>query len=135
MIKRKCVLIERDQPPEKCCRKCEKLAQCFAERGDHGVQSIPFYHFGSMGSLQLTLGDVFLLLQLLAVLLGIIVLYQLVFATMALRRIMKRYDALSQDIEALLIKPVSAIDSIIDWFLAVMDGMQSSKKEEEKKLK
>ncbi len=88
-----------------------------------------------MGSLQLTLGDVFLLLQLLAVLLGIIVLYQLVFATMALRRIMKRYDALSQDIEALLIKPVSAIDSIIDWFLAVMDGMQSSKKEEEKKLK
>jgi hypothetical protein len=86
-----------------------------------------------MTSFPLTIVDLFLLLKILAVLLGIIVLYQLVFATLSLRRLLKRYDLLSQDIEALIVKPVSAIDSIIDWFLAVMEGMQSSKKEKEKK--
>ncbi len=86
-----------------------------------------------MTSLPLTIVDLFLLLKILAVLLGIIVLYQLVFATLSLRRLLKRYDLLSQDIEALIVKPVSAIDSIIDWFLAVMEGMQSSKKEKGEK--
>jgi hypothetical protein len=81
-----------------------------------------------MDSLQLTLGDIFLLLQLFAVVLGIIVLYQLVFATLSLRRILKRYDSLSQDIESLIIKPIGAVDYVIDWFIAVIEGMQSVKK-------
>lgn len=77
-----------------------------------------------MGTLQLTYNDVLTLLSIVAVAMLIILMYHLIFVSVALRRISQRMDDLSKDVEAVILKPIGAIDFIIDWFMAVVENMR-----------
>ncbi len=85
-----------------------------------------------MEALQLTYGDVLTLLSIIAVAMLIILLYHLIFASVSLRRITKRMDDLSKDVEAIVLKPIGAIDYVLDWFLSVIDSMRDAKKSSKK---
>lgn len=86
-----------------------------------------------MGTLQLTYNDILTLLSIIAVAMLIIVLYHLMFASVAFRRIAQRMDDLSKDVEAIILKPIGAIDYLIEWFLAVVEGMRDDKDAKHKK--
>lgn len=81
-----------------------------------------------MEALQLTYGDVLTLLSIIAVAMLIILLYHLIFASVSLKRIADRMDELSKDVEAIILKPIGAIDYVLDWFLSVVDSMRDDKK-------
>ncbi len=87
-----------------------------------------------MTALQFTYNDVLTLLSIIAVAMLIILLYQLIFASVALRRIADRMDELSKDVETIILKPIGAIDYVLDWFLAVVESMRddSGKKHHKK---
>jgi hypothetical protein len=85
-----------------------------------------------MNALQLTYGDVLTLLSIIAVAMLIILLYHLIFASVSLKRIADRMDDLSKDVEAIILKPIGAIDYVLDWFLTVVDGMRNDKKNAKK---
>jgi len=81
-----------------------------------------------METLQLTYGDVLTLLSIIAVAMLIILLYHLIFASVSLKRIADRMDDLSKDVEAIILKPIGAIDYVLDWFLSVVESMREDKK-------
>lgn len=85
-----------------------------------------------MNALQLTYGDVLTLLSIIAVAMLIILLYHLIFASVSLKRIADRMDDLSKDVEAIILKPIGAIDYVLDWFLSIVDSMRKEKKHSKK---
>ncbi len=86
-----------------------------------------------MAALQLTYNDVLTLLSILAVGMLIILLYHLIFVSVSLRRIAQRLDDVSEDVEAVILKPIGAIDYIIDWFISVVESVQHGKKKDHHK--
>lgn len=83
--------------------------------------------------MQLSLSDILTLLSVIAVLMLIVLFYHLIFVSVSLRRIADRMDDLSKEIEGLVLKPIGAIEYLIDWFASAVEGMRSGKEVEEKK--
>ena len=81
-----------------------------------------------MGALSLTYNDVLTLLSIIAVGMLIILLYHLIFVSVSLRRFAERLDAVSKDVEGIILKPIGAIDYVVDWFISVIESMQHGKK-------
>lgn len=87
----------------------------------------------AMNSLQLSLNDILTLLSILAVGMIIILTYHLIFVSVSLRRITDRLDQLSKDVEAVILKPIGAVDYMLDWFLSMVDSMKAGHEEKTKK--
>ncbi len=83
--------------------------------------------------MQLSLNDILSLLSVIAVLMVIILLYHLIFVSVSFRRIADRMDDLSKEIEGLVLKPIGAVEYLIDWFASAVEGMRAGKEVEEKK--
>lgn len=66
-----------------------------------------------------TLGDVFMLVGIISVgvvaFLLAILLYHLIFVVMDLRKVMRRLNELTEQIEEMLLKPVELVAEIVDW--------------------
>ncbi len=86
-------------------------------------------------AMQLTINDILMLLSIVAVAMLIILLYHLIFSAVALRRLSQRLDDLSEDVESIILKPLGAIDYMIDWFLAVVENMRGGNDEVEDEKK
>lgn len=82
--------------------------------------------------MQLSLNDLLTLLSVVAVVMVIVLVYHLIFVSVSLRRIAERMDDLSQEIEGLILKPIGAVEYLIDWFAGAVEGMRAGK--EEKKV-
>lgn len=82
--------------------------------------------------MQLTLDDVLTLLLIIAVGLLILLLYHLIFVAVYLRRSSERMDELSKQIEALILRPLSSIEYIIDWVTAFFEGVAEEKTSKKK---
>ncbi len=82
----------------------------------------------------LSLSDILTLLAIIAVAMLIVLLYHLIFVSVSLKRISDRFEALSEDVEAIVLKPIGAIDYVIDWFLAAVEGMKKDKKHKHKEV-
>ena len=80
----------------------------------------------------LSLNDILLLLAIIAVAMLIVVLYHLIFISVSLKRFTERIEALSQDVEAIVLKPIGAIDYVLDWFLSAVEGMKKGHKHKHK---
>lgn len=90
-------------------------------------------HFQS--DMQLTINDILMLLSIVAVAMLIILLYHLIFTAVSLRKLSQRLDDLSEDVESIILKPLGAIDYMIDWFLAVVENMRGGDEIEEEDTK
>lgn len=66
-----------------------------------------------------TLGDVFLLVAILSIglvsFLLAVFLYHLIFIVMDLRQVARRTNAITAEVEELLVKPVEIVAQVIDW--------------------
>lgn len=81
--------------------------------------------------MQLSINDILTVLSVIAVGMVIILLYHLIFVSVSLRRIADRMDDLSKEVEAVILKPIGAIEYLIDWFGSAVEGMRE--KDERKK--
>lgn len=60
----------------------------------------------------------------------LIVLYHVIFIVVDLRKVMRRVEGLTQELEDVLMKPLSMVDAILQW---VLDTIESGKKKHDKK--
>ena len=79
----------------------------------------------------ITYSDVLTILSIIAVVMLIILLYHLIFVSVSLKRIADRMDDLSKEVEAVVLKPIGAIEFLLDWFSSVVEGMMSSREKED----
>ena len=84
--------------------------------------------------MQVSLSDVLIILSIIAVAMVIILAYHMIFVSVSLRRIADRMDDLSKEVEGLILKPIGAIEYLIEWFSVVVENMVSGKDQERKKV-
>ena len=85
----------------------------------------------------LSTADILLALKFGTGLLLVLVLYHLLFVVVDLRKIIRRVDHVTREVEDVIMKPVSMADSIVVWLKQVLEYAQQSseKKSGKKKLK
>ena len=84
----------------------------------------------------ITANDVFTFLSILAVLMTVIALYHVLFILVDVRKIVRRFDDVTLQVEALILKPISMADQIIVWLMEQLQNRTHEKKhhvEHEKK--
>ena len=84
----------------------------------------------------LSTADILLAIKFGTGVLLLLVLYHLLFVVVDLRKIIKRVDHVTREVEDVIMKPVSMADSIVMWLKQVLEHAQkSSEKKAAKKLK
>ncbi|OGJ60347.1 hypothetical protein A3A67_03800 [Candidatus Peribacteria bacterium RIFCSPLOWO2_01_FULL_51_18] len=85
--------------------------------------------------MQITYSDVITLLTILSLIMVIILLYHLIFVSVSLKRIASRWDDLSKEVESLILRPIGAIEYVLDWFASAVEAVmeQKEKKKEHRK--
>ena len=78
--------------------------------------------------MQLTYNDVLTLMLILAVALLIIVLYNMIFVTMYVRKITERLDYLTKEVETIILKPLGMLDYAVEWLAGFVEGMKEGEK-------
>ncbi len=78
--------------------------------------------------MQLTYNDVLTLMLILAVALLIIVLYNMIFVSVYIRKLTERLDYLSKEVETIILKPLGMIDYGVEWLSGFVDGMKEGEK-------
>lgn len=58
---------------------------------------------------------------------ALIVLYHLIFIVVDLRKIMRRFEDLSREVEDVVMKPLSMIDRILQWVIDMVEAHQKKK--------
>lgn len=80
-----------------------------------------------------TSADVLTYLQITVAVLLIIVLYHLLFITVDLRKVLRRIETITNEVENIIMKPISAADQILEVILNFVEN-QASEKSKKKKL-
>ena len=78
--------------------------------------------------MQLSTDDIIILLEILAFVLLLIVLFNLVFVSVSMRRILKRADTVTKQVEQVVLKPISIADATVDWMSHFLEGSKKQKK-------
>lgn len=74
--------------------------------------------------MQVSLSDVITLLTVLVLVMAVILLYNLIFVSVSLKKIVTRWDDLSKEVETLVLKPIGAIEYVLDFFANAVEGMR-----------
>lgn len=83
--------------------------------------------------MQLTLPDILVIASIIAVFLLIVLLYHLIFVAVDLRKIMQRMDDITEELEDIVMKPLSIIEESMGWIMEFL--MSFANKDEKKKHK
>lgn len=85
--------------------------------------------------MMLTADDVLTGLLIAVAVLLLIVLYHALFIVVDMRKIMKRVEGVSEQVEEVIMKPLVMTDKILEWVLEYIEGLDKSahKKHHEKK--
>ena len=83
--------------------------------------------------MSLTAQDVFTFLSILAVLMVIVALYHLLFILVDVRKMVRRFEDITQQVEAIILKPISMADQILAWVMEQLEAKRNGKKHHEKK--
>ncbi len=75
--------------------------------------------------MQLSLPEILTFLAIVAVVMLIVLLYHLIFVSVSLRRVADRMEGLSKEVETVILKPIGAIEYLLDWFSMFVEGMMS----------
>ncbi|MDO8649175.1 MAG: hypothetical protein Q7R81_05335 [Candidatus Peregrinibacteria bacterium] len=71
-----------------------------------------------------TPADIMILLYIVVAVMLIIVLYHVLFIVWDLRKVMRRFDDISEQIESVIMKPISMADTILQWILEQVEHMK-----------
>lgn len=72
-------------------------------------------------------------ISILAVLLAVIALYHLLFILVDIRKITRRFEDVTQQVEALILKPISMTDQVLEWILEQINDRKTKKHHHEVK--
>jgi len=81
----------------------------------------------------ITADDLLLGLQILVFAGLVIVLYHVLFIAVDLRKVMRRVDTVTREIEKIVMKPVSVADQILEFAVSAIEGSKEGKKKGGKK--
>ncbi|MDA0376164.1 MAG: hypothetical protein O3A80_02545 [bacterium] len=76
--------------------------------------------------------DVLTYLQITVAVLLVIVLYHVLFITVDLRKVLRRIETITHEVEGMIMKPINAADYIIDGLMKYLE-LQSEEKPKKKK--
>ena len=82
--------------------------------------------------MQITYNDVMAFLSILALVMGVVLLYHLIIIAFNMRRITKRADKVSEELESIVMKPLTAIDKAMDWMVGFLEGVHEAQAEQHK---
>lgn len=83
--------------------------------------------------MELTAESVMTALSILAVVMLIIVLYHVLFIVVDVRKIVRRLEDITQQVEAVILKPISMADQVLTFLIEQIEGI--AKKKEHKHSK
>ena len=63
----------------------------------------------------------------------IVVLYHILFIVVDLRRVLRRLDSLTAEVESLLLRPLSMADTLFQWLTHWVESLPEHQKKHEKK--
>lgn len=69
-----------------------------------------------------TATDVLTVLYIAVAVMLVVVLYHVLFIVVDLRKILRRMDALTRQLEAVIMKPLSVADRILEWMMEYVEG-------------
>lgn len=82
----------------------------------------------------LTANDVLTAILILVAVMLVIVLYHALFIVVDLRKVMRRVEDVSHQVEEIIMKPLTMTDKILEWVLEYIESLDhSGKKKNEKK--
>lgn len=84
-------------------------------------------------TLPLTINDVLLFLEILTFLLLVVLLFNLVFVALDLRRIIRRVNKVTTQLEQVVLKPINMADATVEWIAAFLEGYGKKNKKSTKK--
>jgi sensor histidine kinase YesM len=84
----------------------------------------------------ITTGDVLVYLEILVAVLLVVVLYHFLFIAVDLRKILRRFEDITQHVEDVIMKPIAMTDNILQWIMEYIEKEEKKgKKKGKKKLK
>lgn len=72
--------------------------------------------------------DIMTALYIAVAVLLLIVLYHLIFIVVSLRKVMRRADNVTREIETVILKPLSMTDQAIEWVSGFLEGKKKHAK-------
>jgi len=75
--------------------------------------------------------DIMTALYIAVAVLLLVVLYHLIFIVVSLRRVIKRADNVTREIETVILKPLSMTDQAIEWLSGFLEGKKKHGKKED----
>ncbi len=75
----------------------------------------------------LTYDQVIAFLTILTLVMTVVLLYHFIAISLSVRRITRRADTVSRELEEVIMKPLSAADSAMDWIIGFLDGLREKK--------
>jgi hypothetical protein len=82
-----------------------------------------------------TSADVLIYLQITVGVLLVIVLYHLLFITVDLRKVLRRIEGITKEVESIIMKPLSAADQILEVILSFVESQSKEKPKKKKTTK
>jgi predicted Holliday junction resolvase-like endonuclease len=83
----------------------------------------------------LSLGQLYIGLQVAVAVLVIVLLYNLLFVAVDLRKILRRVDSVTRQLEDVIMRPISMADVIFNWIMEYIENDQKAKEKKQKKDK
>lgn len=74
----------------------------------------------------ITYDQVIAFLTILALLMGVIFLYNVIILALGFRRITRRVDRVSRELESIAMKPLTAVDNAMEWIIGFLDGLKDA---------
>lgn len=73
-----------------------------------------------------TSGDLLLYLQITIAVVAVLVLYHVLFIVVDLRKIMRRIEAVTKEVEGIIMKPINVADQILQAVMELLEEKQKS---------
>lgn len=78
--------------------------------------------------MQLTGPDILIALGILISLMLVVILYHVLFIVVDLRKIVRRFNDVSTEVETMILKPISVADQLLQWGVEYMNSKRGHKK-------
>lgn len=78
--------------------------------------------------MQITSSDVLTGLAIVAAVMVIIVLYHALFIVVDLRKILRRVEDITRQVESVILKPIAMADQIMEWVIVQIEGLGKREK-------
>jgi cell shape-determining protein MreC len=82
-----------------------------------------------------TSGDILTYLKITVAVLLVVVLYHLLFITVDLRKVLRRIESITKEVENIIMKPISAADQILEAILGFVENQSKEKPKKKKSTK